>query len=453
MQLEQIRSHFADIPFLLEYVTRCGEKLAPILKGIESPLETLFPGGSYDTAESLYRDWAIARYFNAILGAAVEAFNGSGGSDRIVSIVEIGAGTGGTTESLLPLLGEGIEYVFTDVSEFFSNRAREKFRRFPFLQTALLDIEKPPDEQNLPAHSFQVVVASNVLHATRDLDRTMKHVRRLMAPGGVLLLYETTEHPKWFDITTGLIEGWQRFDDSYRTSVPLISAEQWRYVLDKNGFKDIHTFPEKNAYDDVFFQHAIIARTDPGETCQTETVLPSQPKKQEPAGQDDDVAGDTSAHAGAFFDRLTAMADDERREECRVYVSRQVATVMHKAQGTVFNINDRLLDLGVDSLMALELRNRLAQDLQVDQGAIPATLVFDYPSIASISDYLLEITGLSDSGHSHDGEVKSFSPGLKTGVESEGRGSDEDPPGDDIKRSLIDKLNSLDEADLTEGAE
>ncbi len=99
-----------------------------MLTGRESPLETLFPGGSFETAEHLYHHWAVARYFNGIVAAAVRAATRS--SRGGIRILEIGAGSGGTTTSVLPHLSSGVdEYVFTDTSEVFLARAREKFAR------------------------------------------------------------------------------------------------------------------------------------------------------------------------------------------------------------------------------------------------------------------------------------------------------------------------------------
>ena len=60
-------------------------------------------------------------------------------------VLEIGAGTGGTTTYVLPLLpGDRVEYTFTDLSPLFLERAAEQFAAYPFMRRALLDIERDP---------------------------------------------------------------------------------------------------------------------------------------------------------------------------------------------------------------------------------------------------------------------------------------------------------------------
>ena len=57
---------------------------------------------------------------------------------------------------------------------------------------AVLDIERRHRSRGVAPGSYDVVLASNMLHATRDLDVTLAHARDLLAPGGVLVAYEST---------------------------------------------------------------------------------------------------------------------------------------------------------------------------------------------------------------------------------------------------------------------
>ena len=93
---------------------------------------------------------------------------------RMIRMLEIGAGTGGTTSFLFPHLpSDRTHYVFTDVSPLFLTRARDEFRDHSFVSFELLDIERPPVAQGFSERSFDVIIAANALHATRDLRETL----------------------------------------------------------------------------------------------------------------------------------------------------------------------------------------------------------------------------------------------------------------------------------------
>ena len=158
------------------------------------------------------------------------------------------------------------EYVFSDVSDLFLTRAREKFASFPFASFATFDLEKDLEAQGFALHSFDVIVGANVVHAARDLDGALKRISLLLAPGGILLLIEATRHHEWFDFTTGLIEGWQHFADDLRIDNPLLTPEQWKGALSERGFCEVMAFPESGSPGEVLGQHVILARTPPSET-------------------------------------------------------------------------------------------------------------------------------------------------------------------------------------------
>ncbi|MDB9527376.1 SDR family NAD(P)-dependent oxidoreductase [Oscillatoria sp. CS-180] len=217
----------------LTLITRCGENLAAVLTGDLDPLTLLFPDGNLSDLTQLYESSPGAQVMNTLVQKAVSAAIAA--AQRPIRILEIGAGTGGTTAHLLPHL-HGVEYVFTDVSPLFLSQAKERFQAYPFMRYDLLDIERSPIEQGFQ-QPFDLVIAANVLHATADLRQTLGHVRQLLAPGGELILLEGTESLTWLDLIFGLTEGWWKFADrDLRPRHPLLSAAQWQSLLQESGF-------------------------------------------------------------------------------------------------------------------------------------------------------------------------------------------------------------------------
>ena len=237
--VEALRGRHPRMIPQVELTAKCGRRLAAVLRGEEDPLHLLFEGGSFEATEALYRDSPSARAFNALVREAVSELVEKSLPGGTIRVLEIGAGTGGTSSAVLPVLPPGrTEYFFTDISNAFLVRAREKFSDFPFLRYQLLDIERDPQAQGFPPGGFHLVLAANVLHATADIRETLRHARSLLAPGGSLLLLEGTRTERWVDLTFGLTEGWWRFTDlDLRPAGPVLSAEAWRRVLGETGFR------------------------------------------------------------------------------------------------------------------------------------------------------------------------------------------------------------------------
>ncbi|MBI3243489.1 MAG: acyltransferase domain-containing protein [Chloroflexi bacterium] len=381
--LNEARATLADAPTLLNYVEGCGSKLAAVLTGKESPLETLFPGGEYTVVEYIYRDWAVARYFNSIARSVVEAAQKAKGGKQL-RVIEIGAGTGGTSSALLPALSPDSVYHYTDVSDFFLARAGQNFKDYAFVRYGLLDIEQDPAAQGYTPHSFDVVVAANALHATRNLHQTLQNARTLLAPGGLLVLYEATDHQSWFDITTGLIEGWQLFEDDLRTDNPLLSAEQWLATFQANGFDEAMALPERGSAAEILRQHILVARAPlTGQRAES-----AEPEWE--GTRTNQVAQSVSASptpAEELRSQLESALPDEREELLVGFARTQVTKVLRIDPSHPLDRKQRLMDLGVDSLMAVELRNLLTSGLGLAR-KLPATLMFDYPTVEAIARYL-----------------------------------------------------------------
>ena len=229
----ELLARFGDVDGELLTLRRCGGKLAGVLRGEQDPLQLLFPDGSFAEARQLYVDSPYAKTYNGALAEALQEAIAAVPPGSRLRILEIGAGTGGTTSFVLPLLpADRTEYTFTDLSPLFLERATERFAAYPFLRRALLDIERDPLGQGFDAGHYDIVIAANVLHATADLRQALSHTRSLLAPGGLLLLLEGVAPERWVDLTFGLTEGWWRFTDTVlRPAYPLIARQAWLELL------------------------------------------------------------------------------------------------------------------------------------------------------------------------------------------------------------------------------
>ena len=133
------------------------------------------------------------------------------------NILEIGAGTGGCTRAVLDGLQEansanGVSssrFDFTDISSGFFEDARRKFGdRSSTIAYRKLNIEEDPTDQGFEAESYDLIIASGVLHATKVMKETLNNVRRLLKPGGRLVLVEITRDTIELPMVFGTLPGW-----------------------------------------------------------------------------------------------------------------------------------------------------------------------------------------------------------------------------------------------------
>jgi acyl carrier protein len=88
---------------------------------------------------------------------------------------------------------------------------------------------------------------------------------------------------------------------------------------------------------------------------------------------------------------LLAARVAERPLLLREELTRQLAALLGLPAGTRLEPKRALRDLGLDSLLSVSLRNELAATLGLD---LPSTLLFDYPTLETLSVFLLDqLTG------------------------------------------------------------
>ncbi len=374
-----VDAKLADNKPLLAYVRRCGEILIDVLTGRESALETLFPGGSFELAQGLYERSTTMLYFNQLAAAGMKAL--AAGTPGVLRVLEIGGGTGGTTSSLLRVLqDERVSYHFTDVSEALLDHARSRFTNYPFVQYGVLDLDKDLEAQGYSPGGFDVIVAANAVHAAKNLRGALGRLRTLLAPGGVVMLLESTEHLAYFDMTTGLIEGWQHFTDDFRDNNPLLPPQTWLALLEEADFDSASAWPPRGAAAEVLGQHVIVARA-PGETLFAAS---------HEAGPTPGFVSTAPVAISSRRSEVDAASPAERLDILRELVRGQVGQILRLEPDCLPARHDRFMDIGMDSLMAVQLRNRLSTALELER-PLPSTLIFDYPTIEAVAEHLLAL--------------------------------------------------------------
>jgi acyl transferase domain-containing protein/NADPH:quinone reductase-like Zn-dependent oxidoreductase len=163
-------------------------------------------------------------------------------------VLEVGAGAGNLTLTLLEALhGEKRDYaatpgtyVFSDASETSIASAQEKLKRFEsIVEFKPLDIEQAPAQQGLEPGSFDIIVASNTLHATHNLENTLGHLKSLLKPGGQIAFAELTAPSLRWGVLGGGVQSWWLGVEDGRTNSPLVSTAEWDKALTKSGFSGV----------------------------------------------------------------------------------------------------------------------------------------------------------------------------------------------------------------------
>jgi len=214
-----------------------GPKLADCLNGSDDPKALLFGNG---TARALMTDvYTNAPMFKAgtvVLRRYVANILDQLDNDREVQILELGAGTGGTTSFLVELLAgyeRKFQYTFTDLSSSLVVAAKKRFAHHSFMKYTTLDIEQVPPAQHLG--QYDIIISTNCVHATKNLTASTANVKSMLRQDGILCLVELTQNLFWFDLVFGLLEGWWLFNDG-RKHV-LANERLWEQHLYEAGFQ------------------------------------------------------------------------------------------------------------------------------------------------------------------------------------------------------------------------
>lgn len=184
-------------------------------------------------------------------------------------ILELGAGTAGATVPLLEFCSPGgehafcAEYMYTDISSgFFDTVKQTKLKKWEhMLKFKTLDLEQDPVIQGFDEHGYDLVLASNVVHATKFLGQTLGNIHRILKPGGQVGIMEAIKIGPYSNMTFGLLPGWWAGAEDGRTRGPLLSIPQWHERLVKASFTGVdfaaYDHPPPDGHSSFFLSTAV----------------------------------------------------------------------------------------------------------------------------------------------------------------------------------------------------
>ncbi len=355
-------SRFRAYAQLLQHVLPA---LPDILRGAIRPTDILFPQGSSMEVERIYKGNAVARELNNRLATAAVALlkaHRHANPDRPFRIIEVGGGTGATSEAVFFALDEaGIapdSYVYTDLSPAFLTAAADRYgKNRPYVSFATLDIEAIAwDDPAVVPLQFDLVIATNVLHATSMIRTTVANAKALLRPNGALLLSELTSVSLFNHLSFGLLAGWWASQDRLRLpGSPLLSAGRWVDLLSQAGFHGVRRL----GHDTSDLGQAIFVAESDGAIVR---ALVETPRK-------------TPAPAIASL--------PSRPDGILAYVRDAVAAVTRMPVQRL-RADEPFDSYGVDSIVRIALHTELERVC----GSLPRTLLFEHASIAEVATYL-----------------------------------------------------------------
>ena len=250
----------------------------------------------------------------------------------------------------------------------------------------MFDLEQLPENQEFDLGDYDVVVAANVLHATRAMRPTLRNAKALLKRNGLILINEITQSDMFAHLSFGLLEGWWLHEDSELRieGTPLLGVESWRAVLHEEGFLDV--IMPVSSEDDLGAQIIVgrsdgmlrIARTQPPPLRQS--VLQEPDRVTPVATQHAAVAGGSAE--GSLV--VVAVSEVDLHRRLMAHVCREVALVLRMpAEGV--EVLQPLSRYGIDSILAVQVADRLGADF----GGVGSTLLFEHQSISALASHFL----------------------------------------------------------------
>ena len=177
---------------VINYYLKHIEKMEALLSGGMNAALLLFPEGTIELANCFYRENLMEKYLayciEKILSFAIEHTK----KDKI-RILELGAGTGATTDRILKVLENStkkIAYIYSDITKYFLNFAAQKYQGKEELEYKVINIDSNLSDQGIAEESVDIVIAAGMMNNAVNTDYSMRQIICSLVHGGIALIAE-----------------------------------------------------------------------------------------------------------------------------------------------------------------------------------------------------------------------------------------------------------------------
>ncbi|WP_273323947.1 SDR family NAD(P)-dependent oxidoreductase, partial [Vallitalea guaymasensis] len=361
-------------------------ELPRILTGQIPATDVIFPDSSIKLVEGIYKNNTVADYYNEMIGnLVVDYIENRRKSEQGVRIriIEIGAGTGGTTSVVLKKLEAYEQYIeeycYTDISKLFLINAGERFSDYLYLKYEIFNVEQPIALQNINEDTYDIVIGTNVFHATKNIRHSLRNAKAVLKTNGVIMLNEINNHNIFNHLTFGLLDGWWRYEDKPLRikGCPNLSGENWERILEWEGFRVV-TFEAYNVNE--LGQQIIIAESDGIVLQQLENTSNVQ-HENNTINQFKTVNADYNAPSikGNFTNQMIL---DNVKETITDNLSKLLKIDINR-----IDKGQSFADYGLDSITGIHLIQSINQELKTE---LKTTNIFDYSSVNRLAGYIVD---------------------------------------------------------------
>ncbi len=352
---QQIKTIAPDLTNHIKLVTLCTQQLFEMLSGRTPAVDVIFPKGSFEMVGSIYANNELSDTMNIELRKVLDQKLKE--AKQPIKILEIGAGTGGTTKTILksPYFKDKVAtYCFTDLAVNFLLEAKKVFGNTQF-EYEILNIEANPETQKITTDTYDLIIATNVLHAVKNIRLAVNNAKAYLKTGGTLLINELTGVKDFTTLIFGFLDGWWLYQDEELRikNSPILKTTTWKQLLEEEGFEAITVIGNNETPSNKF-----------------QSVISSEKKA------------------------IATIQSTVKLQETST-VKENIITTVAKAlqiEQEAIDIDIPFSDLGVDSIMGINIVEELNAKLSL---TLKSADLFSYSTTRKLTTYITSIRGTS----------------------------------------------------------